>query len=117
MSNEKSQNIESFDEKNASALVDMLTDLNTSENIRIQIINELNEAQKDQPFFETMFIEEMSLGACPHCNHKNHFLIPEDVLSQMGWVTHKEDKRVRAHTTSHTCPEFAEACKKKKTTV
>lgn len=115
MSNKKSKkSIDSFDEKNAAALVDMLTDLQTSENVRIQIINELNEAEKNKDFFETMFNEELSVGACPHCAHQDHWLIPADILSQMGWIIFEEDKRIPRNTDSKSCPEFAEACKKKK---
>lgn len=112
----KERLIEGFDEKNAAALAAMLVDPQTSEAVRLQIINELNEASKNQTFFEAMFNEALSIGACPHCMHKNHWLIPEDNLTQMGWVTSKEDQRVKTHTELKDCEEFAEACAKKKTT-
>jgi hypothetical protein len=108
--------IEAFDEKNAAALAEMLVDPQTSEAVRLQIINELNEASKSETFFEAMFSEALSLGACPCCAHKNHWLVPEDDLNQMGWVTSKEDPRVKPHTDSNDCREFSEACSKKKTT-
>lgn len=108
--------IDGFDEANASALAEMLVDPTTSEAVRLQIINELNEASKDNTFFEAMFSEALSLGACPSCHHKNHWLVPEDDLAQMGWVTAKEDPRVPAATTKKECVEFEEACAKKKVT-
>lgn len=112
----KDKLIEGFDEKNAAALAAMLVDPQTSEAVRLQIINELNETSKNQTFFETMFNEELSVGNCPHCAHENHWLIPEDDLVQMGWITHKKDPRVKDHTESEDCEEFSEACAKKKTT-
>ena len=108
--------IEGFDEQNAAALAVMLVDPNTSEAVRLMIINELNDSAKSETFFETLKNEALSLGACPHCHHKNHWLIPEDELNQMGWVSSAEDPRVKTHTDSNDCREFAEACSKKKTT-
>jgi len=109
--------IDSFDELNAAALAEMLVDSNTSEAVRLQIINELNEAKKNETFFEAMFNENLTLGACPICHHKNHWLIPDDNLAQMGWVTYKEDPRVKKHTDSKDCPAYMESCSKKKTTI
>lgn len=105
---------DSFDEANAKALAELLVDLRTSEAVRLQIINELNEAHKSETFFEAMFMEALTLGACPCCHHENHWLVPEDELNQMGWVSSKEDSRVPTHTDSKTCEEFAEACSKKR---
>jgi hypothetical protein len=34
----------------------------------------------------------------------------------MGWVSFESDARVKANPTKEDCPEFQEACKKKKTT-
>jgi hypothetical protein len=106
---------EVFDEANAKVMAEMLGDPKTSENVRLQIINELNEASKAETFFETMFSELLTLGKCPCCGHENHWLVPEDDLNQMGWVSHRKDKRVQKHTTSKDCPEYAESCSKKKT--
>ncbi len=103
-----------FDEANAQALAEMLSDPTTSEHVRLQIINEILEQSKDQTFFETMFIEELTLAVCPFCKHKTHWLIPEDDLNQMGWVSHEQDKRVKKHTTIKDCEIFQEACSKKK---
>tara|TARA_R110000751_G_scaffold145140_1_gene248834 strand:- start:231 stop:587 length:357 start_codon:yes stop_codon:yes gene_type:complete len=108
--------VEQFDEANAAALADMLVDSQTSENVRIQIINELNNADNSNSFFETMFKEQLSLANCPNCLHTNHWLIPEDNLNQYGHVTSQEDSRVKPHTTKDDCPEYQEACAKKKVT-
>lgn len=105
-----------FDEANASALAEMMVDPTTSEAVRLQIINDILEATGDNTFFETMFKEMLSFGKCAFCKHENHWLIPEEDMAQMGWVTMEKDKNVRRHTSIDDCPEFAEACTKKKTT-
>lgn len=118
MSEKKGEvSIDGFNEANASALTEILIDPNTPESVRLQIINELNESEKSSSFFETMFSELLSVGRCPCCAHENHWLIPEDDLAQMGWVTPEKDKRVPKHTDKNSCPEFAEACAKKRTTI
>jgi hypothetical protein len=117
MSEEKGASIDGFNEDNAKALTEILVDPATPESVRLQIINELNEAEKSNSFFETMFNELLTLGACPNCCHENHWLVPEDDLSQMGWVTPDKDKRVPKHTDKHSCPTYQEACSKKKTAV
>ncbi len=109
--------IDGFDEANASALAELLVDATTSEAVRLQIINELNEAEKNQTFFEAMLNEELSLGACPACHHENHWLIPEDDLGVMGWVSSRKDERVKKHTDAKSCPPFQESCSKKKVTM
>ena len=108
--------VEQFDEANAAALANMLIDPQTSENVRIQIINELNAADNSNSFFETMFAEQLTLANCPNCLHTNHWLIPEDDLNQMGWVSSLEDKRVKPNTSKYDCSEYQEACAKKKVT-
>lgn len=105
-----------FDEANASALAEMLVDPATSEPVRLQIINDILEASGSDTFFETMFKEMLSFAQCPHCNHENHWLVPEEDLNQMGWVTHEKDDRVPRHTSQDVCSEFAEACAKKRVT-
>jgi len=112
----KDRSGESFEDQNAAALVEMLADPVTSENVRLQIINEILEKEKGDTFFETMFSELMSFAACPFCAHENHFLIPEDDLNQMGWVTNEEDSRVPKNPTVKDCVEYQEACLKKKST-
>jgi hypothetical protein len=107
---------DSFDEANAKALMAMLLDPSTAEHVRLRIINDVLESEKSETFFETMIKEGISLGECPHCNHKNHWLIPEDDLNTMNWITFQEDPRVPQTTTSVDCDEYAEACLKKKVT-
>jgi len=106
---------DSFDEQNAQALVALLSDPTTDHRIRMQIIAEILEASKADTFFESMFAEGMSLGACPNCDHSNHWLIPEEDLNVFGWVTSEKDSRVPIHTNDALCAEYAEACAKKKT--
>lgn len=108
--------IDDFDEENASALISLLQDPLTDPRIRLQIINEILEASKADSFFETMHAETLSLGSCPNCQHETHWLIPEEDLNVMGWISHEKDPRVPVHTNEAMCEEFAEACSKKKTT-
>ena len=113
----KDKRIDDFDEANAQALADMLSDFHTSEPVRLQIINDILDASKDENFFATMYAEELTLGRCDGCGHENHWGIPEDDLNQMGWVTHKKDSRVLKNTVLKDCEEYMEACAKKKTTI
>jgi hypothetical protein len=108
--------MDDFDEQNAQALAEMLGDTQTNPQVRLQIISEILASQESQTFFETLFDEEMSLAECPKCKHQNHWLIPEDDLNEMGWVTHEKDDRAHRHTTVVECNEYAEACSKKKAT-
>ena len=109
-------NSQDFDSQNASVLAEMLEDPSTSEATRLQIINSLLKDGGTDTFFETMFKENLSLGKCPFCSHENYWLIPEDDLNQMGWVSNVKDTRVKGSTNKEDCPEFQESCKKKKTT-
>jgi hypothetical protein len=109
--------LDGFDERNAAILAEMLVDLQTSEAVRLQIINELNEQSKTSDFFEAMFNEMLSLGECPGCGHQNHWLVPEDKLNTFGWVSSTNDSRVKAHTVEADCPDYMEACSKKKVTM
>ncbi len=113
MGEKKETSIDGFNEANAEALTEILVNPATPESVRLLIINELNESEKSNSFFETMFNELLTVGRCPHCAHENHWLIPEDDKSQMGWVTPEKDNRVPKHTDKKSCPEFAEACSKK----
>jgi hypothetical protein len=63
-----------------------------------------------------MMDEKLSYGECPHCQHKNHWLIPEDDMNQMGYVSKDEDERVPEHTDAESCEEYQQACLKKKIT-
>lgn len=105
---------DTLDAQNAAVLAELVCDPLTTEHVRVQILNKLLENKRNDNFFVTMFNEQLSLGKCPKCEHKNHWLIPEDDLNQMGWVTHEKDKNVKRHTTAKDCPKYQEACSKKK---
>lgn len=103
-----------FHKENAQILLSLALDEDTTEHTRIQIFTKLLQSKKDKNFFETMLRELMSYGACPECNHENHWLIPEDDLNQMGWITADKDTRVKRNTTVADCDRYEEACIKKK---
>jgi len=100
--------------KNAEVLAELLVKSSPSTHLSIKILNKLLEARSEYEFFETMFEENMSHGECPHCGHANHWLIPEDELNKMDWVTHKQDSRVPDMPNHDDCTDFAESCQKKK---
>ena len=106
-----------LNEANAAVLVELITAPNISESLRIQAMEKLTDSKEDQSFFRTMLEEGLTLGECPKCQHKNHWMVPEEELNQMGYVSHEEDERVLEHTDEETCPEFQQACLKKKVTV
>lgn len=106
---------ESVENTNLSILAELVADPQTSEHLRVNIINKLLESREGNTFFVTMLEEGLSYGVCPDCGHENHWLIPEDSLNELGWVTFKKDPRVVSQPTSEDCKEFAEACPKKKT--
>lgn len=108
---------EFLDEANAQVLAELVVDSQTGEHLKVQIINKLVEARENQTFFQTIFEENLSLGNCPHCDHENHWLIPENDLNEMGHVTSAVDLEVPETTTEENCPEFAESCLKKKITM
>jgi len=108
--------LNTLDRANAQVLAELVVDPDTTETLRVQILNKLLEGREGQTFFQTMFEELLSFGECPHCEHKNHWAIPEDDLNQMGWVTNEQDSRVIERTTKKDCNVFQEACKKKKIT-
>ena len=105
-----------LNEANAAVLVEIITGANVSENIRISAMEKLTAAKKNNSFFQTMYEEGLTYGECPHCQHVNHWLIPEDEANQIGWVSHKEDARVPEYTDAESCPTFEQACKKKRVT-
>jgi len=107
---------ETLDAKNAAVLAELVVAPETPEHTRIQILNKLLESRNDDTFFDTMLGEKLDYGECPECGHTNHWLIPEVDLNQRGIVTNKMDPRVKSYTTVVDCPEFQEACGKKKVT-
>lgn len=106
-----------LNEANAAVLVELITGPNISDTLRIDAMAKLTAGKEDGDFFRTMLEEKLSYGECPHCQHKNHFLIPEENLNIMGYVSKDEDERVPETTNIDSCPEFQECCLKKKCTV
>ena len=111
------KNLDTLDAGNARTLAELVVDPDTTEASRIQILNKLLEGRQNPDFFPTIYEEHLSLGSCPHCDHKSHWLIPEDVLNKFGYVTHKEDNRVPVAASSISCKEFQESCLKKKISI
>jgi hypothetical protein len=99
---------------NAKVMMDLVVDPQTTTHLSVNILNKLLESYEHPNFFVTMFEENMTLGECPECGHQNHWLIPEDDLNQMGYVSHDKDSRVPRHTDAKCCPKYQEACSKKK---
>ena len=114
---DKNPILDDFDLQNATALLEMLADPVTPEPVRLQIINDILENTKDNSFFETMFRESLDKARCPHCQHENYWLTPEDELNIFGHVSAEKDPRVPFHTSETECPTYAESCSKKKTTI
>ncbi len=112
----KTSKILALDEANAAVLVELITGANISETLRISAMEKLTASKNNDTFFQTMLAEKLTYGECPHCQHKNHFLIPEEELNQMGYVSKDEDDRVPETTDDKSCPEFQQACLKKKCT-
>lgn len=110
-----------FDDKlsdaNSKALVDLLMDPDTQDNTQIQIIQHLISSRAGQDFFRTIYEENLSFGKCPKCQHDSHWVIPEDSLNKMGYVSHEKDPRVPEKTDEANCVNFKQSCKKKKVMV
>lgn len=113
----KGKKILALDEKNAEVLVELICGPNISDNLRVQAMEKLVASKDNDSFFQTMLEENLTLGECPHCKHKNHWLLPEEELNQMAYVSMEKDDRVPETTNEKICPEFQEACLKKKCTV
>lgn len=103
--------------KNAKVLADLLSHPATTPAMQVRILNTLLTGSKSDDFFQAMFAGKMSLGECPNCKHKNHWLIPEDKLNEMGYVTADRDKNVKRETTKDDCAQFQESCMKRKINV
>jgi hypothetical protein len=110
------KNIDIFDKKNAEVMAELIVDPVTTDDLKVKIITKILEAREGINFFQTMFEENLSWGACPCCGHENHFGIPEDQLNQMGWVTSHKDPKVLEATDEKTCPQWQQACSKKRIT-
>jgi hypothetical protein len=114
---DKKSKILALNEKNAAVLVEIITGPNITESLRIQAMEKLTDSKDDNSFFKTMFEEGLDKGECPHCHHENRWLTPEEELNQMGYVSKDEDDRVPETTDEKSCPEYQQACLKKKCTV
>lgn len=108
---------QSLEEKNAKILVDLILDPETPTDLQVKMIARLLAARRDDGFVVTMLREMVSHGACPHCNHENHWLVPEEELNKVGIVTTEQDPRVKVNTTEDDCARWQEACSKKKVSV
>lgn len=113
---QKASKILALDEANAAVLAELITGPNISENLRIQAMEKLTASKDNDSFFQTMLEEKLTYGECPHCKHKNHWMVPEEELNQMGYVSKDKDRRVPEQTDIKSCSEFQEACLKKKVT-
>ncbi len=107
----------SIAETNAKTIADLIADPSTPDFLRVQMINKLLESKGKENFFETMFSEKLSYGACPSCSHETHWLVPEVDLNQMGFVSNEVDPRVKQFTTAEDCEKWNESCAKKKVSV
>jgi len=117
MAEKKKYTFEALEDVNTSILAELVADPSTTDHLRVSIINKLLEGKDGQNFFTSMFEEGLSFGSCPSCGHEQHWLIPEDNLNEMGWVTYKKDSRVLQHPTKDDCKTYAEACQKKKVSI
>ena len=113
----KKESYETIEAQNASVLADLVVDPMTPEATRVQILNKLLESKSDQNFFDTLIEERLDFAECPNCQHTNFWLTPEIELNKRGISTSSRDPRVKDHTTEQECPEWQEACQKKKVTM
>lgn len=107
-------NLQSIEESNLEILAELIANPNTTKHLTVTILNKLLESKEGQNFFRTIVEQEVSLGACPCCGHVNHWLVPEDELNSLGWITSEKDSEVPRATTLETCSKYSEACSKKK---
>lgn len=117
MAKTTSKNFDSLEKENAEVLAELIVAPETSDNLRVQILNKLLDSTSADNFFETMAKEDLSYGACPNCGHLNHWLVPEEDLNRFGIVSHQLDPRVKRTTTAQDCKRFQEACGKKKVNI
>lgn len=115
MSNRK--NTGNLESDNAKILAELAVDSETSIDLQVKIIQKLLDNTQHKNFFDTVFNDKLSAGNCPGCGHFNHWLIPENNLNEMGWITHLKDKAVVARPKTKDCAKFAEACHKKKVNI
>lgn len=117
MAKNRSTQFESLEKENAETLATLIVAPETSDNLRVQILNKLLDSTSADNFFETMLKEDLSFGACPNCGHENHWLVPEEDMNRAGIVSYQNDPRVKRMTTIDDCRRFQEACAKKKVNI
>jgi hypothetical protein len=103
------------DEENVKVMTDLVVNPDTPDPLKVKILQRFAEMKEDASFFDTILSDDLDFGECPHCGHANNWLIPEKELNQRGIVTSVRDPRVPNFTSEEICPEFHEACQKKKT--
>jgi hypothetical protein len=117
MGRKTAKNFDSLERDNAEILAALIIDPNTTDALRVSILNKLLDSTSADNFFETIVKEDLSLGACPECGHMNHWLVPEEDLNRFGVVAYENDPRVKRMTTAADCPRWQEACAKKKVSI
>lgn len=114
--NDFSNSITTLSEENASALIEIVLDPSTPDHVRIKALNALTEASDNNSFFDLLLENNMDYAPCPHCQHENHWLIPEVELNQRGVFTFEKDPKVKKNTTIDDCEKYQQACGKLKIT-
>lgn len=117
MAKKTSKHFDSLEKENAETLAQLIVAPQTSDNLRVQILNKLLDSTSADNFFETMLKEDLSYGPCPNCGHMNHWLVPEEDMNRAGIVSYENDPRVKRMTTAADCKRFQEACSKKKVNI
>lgn len=117
MGRKSGKSFDSLEKDNAEILAALIVDPNTTDTLRVNILNKLLDSTSADNFFETIVKEDLSLGACPDCGHTTHWLVPEEDLNRFGIVTHENDPRVKRMTTKADCNRWEEACGKKKVSI
>ena len=117
MGRKSGKDFDSLEKDNAEILAALIVDPNTSDALRVNILNKLLDSTEADNFFETIVKEDLSFGACPECGHENHWLVPEEDLNRFGVVAYENDSRVKRMTTEEDCSRWQEACAKKKVSI
>jgi len=117
MGRKSGKDFDSLEKDNAEILAALIVDPNTSDALRVNILNKLLDSTEADNFFETIVKEDLSFGACPECGHENHWLVPEEDLNRFGVVAYENDPRVKRMTTKDDCERWQEACAKKKVSI
>ena len=103
-----------IDQKTFEVLAEILVDPATPDHLQITIMNQLLQSKEGESFFQVILEENLDKGPCPNCSAEIHWLIPEDALNEMNYLTHKEIPGVKAQTTREDCVTYGEACAKRR---